>query len=447
MRRDTLLTLLIILGLVAGVLFGQFVLFDPANPIDDTHWTKRAGELVLIRPLMLLIIPLIFVSVVVGVTSIGDPARLGLIGGATLLYYLITMLVAVILGTSLVVTFRPGDLPPDVRESLVSTASGEYDESPVGKQFDDGNGGDQTTLGDAWLNVVQQLVPTNVVDEMANGRTLGVIVFSILLGLALAAGGGRTEPAVRFFEAMFDAMLRLVTWVIWLTPIGVALLVSYTVGAIGLSALKGPLGQYILTVMAGLAVHGFVVLPLVLFLLTRRNSLAFLWQVRKAVLTAFGTASSSATLPVSIEAAVLEGGCSKRAANFVLPLGSTINMDGTALYEAVAVVFLFQLYGIELGFGELVIVVVTATLAAIGAAGIPSAGLITMVIVIAAVNTSLAGRGVAALPISAIGVIIGIDRLIDMCRTAVNVWGDLVGARVITQVAPDESAVAATASS
>ena len=151
------------------------------------------------------------------------------------------------------------------------------------------------------------------------------------------------------------------------------------------------------------------------------------------------TDSSAATLPVTIDCAETEGGCSKRSANFVLPLGATVNMDGTALYEAVAVVFLFQLYGYDLSFGELLVVVITATLAAVGAAAIPSAGLFTMVIVIGAVNVSLSGRGVQeALPLAAIGVIIGVDRILDMCRTTVNVWGDAVGAKIITRIAPDE---------
>jgi Na+/H+-dicarboxylate symporter len=160
--------------------------------------------------------------------------------------------------------------------------------------------------------------------------------------------------------------------------------------------------------------------------------------VRRALLTAFSTASSNATLPVTLEVSVTEGGCSKRATNFVIPIGATINMDGTALYEAVAALFLFQLFGVDLTFGDTVIVVMTATLAAIGAAGIPSAGLVTLVIVITAVNTSLAGRGLPPVPISAIGIIIGVDRLVDMLRTTMNVWGDVVGAKVITRLAPDE---------
>jgi solute carrier family 1 (high affinity glutamate transporter) protein 1 len=226
--------------------------------------------------------------------------------------------------------------------------------------------------------------------------------------------------------------------VIWLTPIGVFLLVAGTVGRIGLGELLGPLSRYMATVLVGLAIHAFIVLPLVLRLFAGGNPYRFMWRMKRALLTAFGTDSSSATLPVTIETAQEEAGCSRRASGFVLPLGSTINMDGTALYEAVAVVFLFQFFGIDLSFTELVVVVITATLAAIGAAGIPSAGLVTMVIVITAVNTSLAGRGAEALPLSAIGILLGVDRILDMCRTTVNVWGDAVGAKIITRIAPDE---------
>jgi Na+/H+-dicarboxylate symporter len=158
--------------------------------------------------------------------------------------------------------------------------------------------------------------------------------------------------------------------------------------------------------------------------------------MKDALMTAFGTDSSSATLPVTIETSQREGGVSKKSAEFVLPLGATVNMDGTALYEAVAVVFLFQCFGIELGMTELLIIVFTATLAAVGAAGIPSAGLVTMVIVVEAVNGSLGGDKV--LPLAAIGIILGIDRILDMCRTTVNVWGDAVGAKIITRIAPDD---------
>ncbi|MBT8485107.1 MAG: dicarboxylate/amino acid:cation symporter [Phycisphaerae bacterium] len=438
MKRGNLLTLLIVIGLVAGCLFGQFALYDANDPIDGSHWTKQTGDLILIRPLMLMIIPLVFVSVVAGVTSIGDPSKLGVVGGSTVLYYLVTMLLAVSLGAVLVSTLRPGNLDADTQARLQTGAAQEYERSGgIATTIQRAREDRTDNLGGAWRNILHQLIPRNLIDEMAQGRTLGVIVGALMLGLAIAMGGTRTEILVRVFEALFDAIMRLVSWIIWLTPPGVFLLVAWTVGKIGFQELVGPLSKYMLTVVIGLAIHGLIVLPLVLTLFTRRNPFQFMWQMRRALMTAFGTDSSSATLPVTIESAETEGGCSKRSANFVLPLGATINMDGTAIYEAVAVVFLFQLYGIELAFSELLIVMITATLAAIGAAGIPSAGLVTMVIVIAAVNTSLGGRDVPQLPVSAIGVIIGVDRIIDMCRTTVNVWGDAVGAKIITKIAPD----------
>ncbi len=434
-RGTNLLTLLIIIGLIAGGFVGQWLFnaYGQDDPDLLLGW-QQAGDLILIRPLKLMVIPLIFVSVVVGVTSLGDPSRLGLVGGSTILYYMVTMLFAVILGAVLVSTFKPGEgLDAETVATLQARGQGDY--AAKAELFAEA---EDMGLGGVWINILEQLVPTNIFAEMSATRPLGVIVFALLFGMALAAAGRKARPAIDFFEAAFAGIMKLVLWIIWLTPIGVFLLVAWTVGTIGLRELVGPLGKYMILVVVGLFIHGAIVLPLVLYLLTGRNPYRFMWRMRKALLTAFGTDSSSATLPVTIQTAETEGGCSKKAANFVLPLGATVNMDGTALYEAVAVVFLFQLFGIDLSLAELVIVVITATLAAVGAAGIPSAGLVTMVIVINAVNTSLASRPeVPALPLAAIGVIIGVDRILDMCRTTVNVWGDAVGARIITRLAPD----------
>ena len=437
MKHGTLLTILIIAGLVAGALFGEFVLFDQSSPIDDSHWTKTVGDLVLIRPLKLMIIPLVFVSVVAGVTSIGDPSKLGIVGGTTLVYYLATMLLAVTLGAALVTAIQPGELPAEQKAKMVEAGEQSFESGgALRANVESARDAGKDNLGGAWLNILKQMIPTNIFNEMAQSRTLGVIVTALLFGLAIASGGTRAEPVRIFFDSMFDVLMRLVGWIIWLTPIGVFFLVAWTVGKIGVNELTQPIGKYMLTVVVGLFIHGFIVLPFILLIFGRTNPFAFLWQMRRTMGTAFGTDSSSATLPVTIDNATNEGGCSKRSANFVLPLGSTINMDGTALYEAVAVVFLFQLYGIELGFAELLVVVVTATLAAIGAAGIPSAGLVTMVIVISAVNQSL-GNPDKVLPLEAIGVIVGVDRMLDMCRTMVNVWGDAVGAKLMTRLAPD----------
>jgi Na+/H+-dicarboxylate symporter len=430
-----------VLGLIGGVLFGEYVLFnpDPLERIGDEHWTKAAGDLILIRPLTLMVIPLVLVSVVTGVTRIGDPSKLGVVGGSTVLYYLVTMLIAVSIGTALVTNIEPGKgLSDEAAQQLKATGEAQYEANESLKEA-----ARQDSLGGAWMNILRQMIPTNIVQEMSETRPLGVIVFALLLGLAIAAGGEKTAPVADLFDALFEAIMRLVHWVIWLTPPGVFLLAAWTVGKIGLVELVSPLGRYMMTVLIGLAIHAFIILPTVMGVFTRQNPFRFMWQMRRALMTAFGTDSSSATLPVTIDSAETEGGCSKRSANFVLPLGATVNMDGTALYEAVAVVFLFQLYGIDLSFAELLIVVITATLAAVGAAGIPSAGLVTMVIVIAAVNKSLAGS--AELPMAAIGVIIGVDRILDMCRTTVNVWGDSVGAKIITKLAPDPEVSAASA--
>ena len=426
-RNTNILTILILLGLVAGALVGEYGLHDPTGAnIDQLQWLKEVGNIVLIRPLKVLIIPLILFSVISGITRIGDPAKLGIVGIATLVYYLATMFTAVTLGACLVTWIAPGVLPSDVQLTLIETsqATAAIEHAP-------------RALSSAWLNILYQIVPVNIFKDMVNGQPLGIIAFAIAFGLAITAGGDKTKAARDICNACFEGLMILVRWVIWLTPIGVFFLVAWTVGKIGFASIKGPLGWYMATVLIGLAVHGFIILPLVLYVFSGKNPYQFMWQMKRALMTAIGTDSSSATLPVTIDAAENEGECSKRAANFVLPLGATVNMDGTALYEAVAVVFLFQLFGIDLDISQLAVVVITATLAAIGAAGIPSAGLVTMVIVITAVNMNLTGSADGPLPIAAIGIIIGVDRILDMCRTAVNVWGDAVGAKIITRIAPD----------
>ena len=426
-RGTNLLTVLILLGLVAGALFGEFMLFNPELGTQRLDWLEEVGNIVLIRPLKLLIVPLILFSVISGITRIGDPAKLGLVGISTLVYYLATMFMAVSLGAFLVTWIEPGILPEAIKQTLIGSGDipAAIESAP-------------STLGSAWMNILYQIIPDNIFEDMVKVRPLGIIVFAIAFGLAITAGGDKTKAARDICNATFEGLMILVRWIIWLTPIGVFFLVAWTVGKIGFESIKGPLGWYMTTVLVGLAIHGFLILPLVLWIFSSKNPYRFMWQMKRALMTAIGTDSSSATLPVTIDTAESEGECSKRAANFVLPLGATINMDGTALYEAVAVVFLFQFYGIELEFSQLIIVVITATLAAIGAAGIPSAGLVTMVIVISAVNMNLTGSPDGPLPIAAIGLIIGVDRILDMCRTAVNVWGDAVGAKIITRLTPDE---------
>ena len=467
--RQNILTALILLGLVLGVVVGEVIFrgvesqeavieavelapgqFGPETveaaesslasyqrAIDALHFV---GDTFFMRLLKMILVPLVVASVIVGVTSIGDPSQLGRVGGWTLLYYFSTMFIAVILGIVMVTAISPGsDFPDEFREREVAAfqdaeASGGATQQRVASASGTG-------LWGAAKNITQQMIPTNPIAAAASGDILPLIAFSLLFGIALTVIREKAAPVIAFFEAVFAAVMKLVDWILWLAPIGVFCLVAWSVARIGMNSFVGPVGKYMLTVVAALGIHAFITLPVVLFIFARTNPFRFMWQMKDALATAFGTDSSSATLPVTIETAQEQGGCSKRASEFVLPLGATINMDGTALYEGVAVIFLFQAFGIDLTTTQLAIVAITATLAAVGAAGIPSAGLVTMVIVVEAVNGSL-GEGVPALPLAAVGLILGVDRILDMCRTTVNVWGDAVGAKIMTPLVPDSPASA-----
>jgi len=431
-------TIAIFAALVAGIVVGEWFHDPAAGAASVGSGWLLAGELLLLRPLQMIVIPLVMVAVIHGISSIGDPKRLGVLGLLVAAFYLGCMLCAATLGTVLVETIRPGaGLPPE--ESARILEMGQTAFQSDGARMERLNQGQSLGIGGAWQQIVQQLLPRSPLGEAAAGNTVGVIVFSIVLGLGLAAGGERTARAREVVSGLFHAMLAVIQWILWLMPVGLFCFLVAIVGRIGLGSVAGPVGGYMLTVLLGLFIHGFILLPLLCTVFARTNGWAFMWSVRRALLTGFATSSSNATLPVTVRECTGPGGCSSRATNFVIPLGATLNLDGTALYEAVAALFLFQLCGVDLTTSDLVIGVLTATLAAIGAAGIPSAGLVTLVIVIAAVNTSLAGRGVGQIPISAIGVIIGVDRLLDMARTMINVWGDCVGAKIITPMAPDEA--------
>jgi Na+/H+-dicarboxylate symporter len=457
-----LLTWLIVIGLVLGAVVGQWLHdtdFDPGVDADSAHAHASAlyyfsfvGKTLFMGLLKLLIVPLIVSSVVAGVASVGDFRQLGRLGAKTLVYYFGTMLIAVTMGLVLVNTVRPGDgmnlgsgldqAAVQADEAAAPEAAGVVESDSARRAFEQRQqrirSGAERGLGGAVINIVEQIIPphANILRAAVEGQTLALIAFSIFFGIILTTLGATGRPLVELFNALFHAMMKMVHVVIWLAPIGVFCLLAWTVARIGLRVFTESIGTYMVTVVSGLAVHGIIVLPIILWLFTRTNPFRFLHQMRQALMTAFGTDSSSATLPVTMECATEQGGVSERAAGFVLPLGATINMDGTALYEAVAVAFLFQAYGFQLGVEQSIIIALTATLAAVGAAGIPEAGLVTMVIVIGAVNHSLAGTG-KQLPIEAVGIIIGIDRLLDMCRTTVNVWGDAVGSKIISQTEPD----------
>ncbi|MCO6437705.1 MAG: dicarboxylate/amino acid:cation symporter [Phycisphaerae bacterium] len=441
MNPRRLLTILILVGIVAGAIAGQ-ILYDPTFRItmpDARHAHPAAlaafhfvGNTVFMGLLKMIVIPLIATSVLIGVTSVGDFRELGQIGIATLVFYFASMLIATVVGLILVTSIRPGER---VAAQDHETAQRTFEESEsVKRDVEAGPRG----LIKALQNLVEQIIPSNIVAAAAGGQALPVIFFSILLGVVLTTMGDRARPVTDFIAASYEAIMRLVDAIIWLTPIGVFALLAWTVARIGLGVFFEAIGAYMGTVLAGLSIQGLIVLPAACWLLGRCNPWRFFGHMRQALLTALGTDSSSATLPVTMECATENAGISRKAAGFVLPLGSTINMDGTALYEAVAVVFLAQAYGIELSTTVLILVAVSATLAAVGAAGIPSAGLVTMVIVVETVNGALASLpGSPSIPIAAIGLIVGVDRILDMFRTTVNVWGDAVGAAIIDRLDRD----------
>ncbi len=445
MKAHTWITLGIIAGLAFGVVVGQWLFdptFDPAVDPDTAHahgtslfYFAFVGKTLFMGLLKMLIVPLIISSVIVGVTSLGDVRRLGGVGIATLGYYFATMLIAVTIGLMLVTLIRPGE---GFALGEAQQVAAEHAYGARQQQIEQGPAG----IVPALLRIVAQMIPTNPIAAFADPgiAALPTITFSLFFGVVLTTIGQRGKVVADFFRAVFEVMMKMVGIVIMLAPVGVFCLLAWTVARIGVGVFLGAMAWYMGTVILGLAVHGLVILPMVLWLFTGTSPLRFASKMREALLTAFGTDSSSATLPVTIECATDRAGCSKKAAGFVLPLGATINMDGTALYEAVAVAFLAQVYGLELGLELAVIVALTATLAAVGAAGIPEAGLVTMVIVIAAVNQNVlsADPTTSTIPIAAVGLIIGVDRILDMCRTTVNVWGDAVGARIVTRIAPDD---------
>ena len=393
LSENKLVVAILIAGL-AGIICGW--LFGPA--MLAVAWL---GDLFL-DALKMMIIPLIVGAVISGVTSLGDIRKLGKVGGVTLLYYASTTAFAVLIGLIVVNIIQPGN-------------GISYQGATVSEVVTEKN-----SVGIAEL--VQSLISPNIITAASNTQLLPVIIFCLLFGAALTTLGEKKSVMVKFFDGLNEVMMKLVIWIMIFAPIGIFCLVAGQFGKVGGgAAIKNELmavGSYFFTVIVGLTCH-FLLLFFILIILSKRGR-KYLFKLLRALLTAFGTASSSATLPLTMKCA-LEAGVDKRSVKFVLPIGATINMDGTALYEAVAVMFIAQAYGITMGMGEQIIIFITATLAAIGAAGIPQAGLVTMLIVLNAVN----------MPTEGIGLILAVDWLLDRFRTTVNVWGDSVGAAVV----------------
>ncbi|WP_292759847.1 dicarboxylate/amino acid:cation symporter [Methylophaga sp. UBA2689] len=389
-----ILLILIILSAISGVLFGWF--FD-----DLSLQIGWLGDLFL-NALKMVIIPLIVASVISGIGALGDIRKLGRLGGSTLLYYALTTATAVFIGLVVVNIIQPG--------AGIELGDATVPERILEKQ------------GTGASDIVMSLISPNLFASATEMQLLPLIVFAILFAMALTTIGERSKPVFAVFDGINEAMMKLVIWIMYFAPIGIFALIAARLGMAGggdaLFREIQAVGWHVVTVLTGLFIH-FCFLFLLLQLIAGKG-LSYLMGMSRALVTGFGTASSTATLPLTMENA-RENKVSDKAIKFVLPLGSTVNMDGTALYEAAAVLFIAQAYGIDLTMTQQVIVFITATLAAIGAAGIPEAGLVTMVIVLSAVG----------LPLDGIALLLAVDWFLDRFRTVVNIWGDSVGAKVI----------------
>jgi len=390
----------IFIGLAFGVLFG---LVAPEFGLREFA-IEKVGVLgdIFLRALRMIIIPLIVSAIISGVTSIGTTDSFKRLSLKTIAYYVSTSLLAIVTGLFLVNLIQPG----------VGAQLG-FQEIPADLEANAAKIG-ETILG---------IIPTNPLQAMANGDMLPIIFFSLLLGFFITrVPDPHRKTLTSFFQSVFEVMMQMTHFIIRFTPIGVFALMARIVAQTGFDVFV-PLGTYMLTVASGLAIHAFVTLPLLLFFLGGANPVAHAKAMFAALMTAFSTASSSATLPLTIDSVENNAGVSHKVSSFVLPLGATINMDGTALYECVAAMFIAQVYGIDLTFFQQVIVVFTALLASIGAAGIPMAGLVMITIILGAVG----------LPLEGIALILAVDRPLDMLRTATNVWSDSCGTVIIAR--------------
>ncbi len=386
----------ILIAIVLAVLFGIYLK-------EHTKYVTWMGT-VFIRALQMIIVPLVLSSIVSGVTNIGSAERLGRLGLKTIVYYLATSTLAILTGLFLVNIFKPG-VGADL--SLTETV-------------------DPGIAGASFEETLIRIVPNNIFSAMGdNGQLLSVILFALLFGFFITRVSEKPKVFLTsLFNSVFEVMMKVTMFVIAFAPLGVFGLVAGKIAEQkDFGALVQSLGTYMLVVILGLAIHSGFSLPLICRVIGRVDPLKHFKAVRTALLTAFSTSSSNATLPLTIQSVEENDGVSNKIASFTLPLGATINMDGTALYECVAAMFIAQAYGIELGFAQQAIVVVTALLASIGAAGIPMAGLVTITIVLTAVG----------LPLEGVGLILAVDRLLDMFRTSVNVWSDACGAVVIAR--------------
>ncbi len=408
----------ILIGIVAGLVLG-IVLNQTAGPnvssgplyIMKTVFSY--GGDIFVRLLRMTIVPLVFASIFMAIVNLGDPRELGKIGSKTVIYYFATTGLAVLAGLIIVNMIHPG-------QGIDQTALANLD---IGRNVPDKVAAQDVGERSATIIIVDTLVnmiPKNPAAAMAKGDILQIIFFTIFIAIVAAMVGRESDAMVQVIHGLDKIMNRAVMLIMRIAPIAIFFLVTALMMDLGFAALQA-LGKYAVTVLLGLGIHAFITLPLLVLFIGRYNPLRLFKAMIPAILTAWSTASSAATLPITMDCLEKRAGVDRRIGNFVLPLGATVNMDGTALYESVAVIFIAELLGFDLTIAQQAVIFITATLAAIGAAAIPGAGLVTMGIVLTA----------AGLPLDGIGLILAIDRILDQFRTAVNVWGDATAGAVI----------------
>ncbi len=395
----------IFIALIAGALLGVIIhYFIPASYVRDTVVVEGIFYVVgqgFIRLMQMLVVPLVFCSLICGSMSIGDSKTLGRVGVKTIVFYLLTTALAVCLALGVAMVINPGlGLDMDAVQRAEVTAS------------------DSTTsLTETILNII----PKNPAASLANGDMLPIIVFALFVGIMLAKLGTKASTVSNFFSQFNDVMMEMTMTIMKIAPVGVFCLIARTFANVGFSAFA-PMLKYMGSVILALGLQCFGVYQILLFLFTRLNPLKFIKKYLPVMGFAFSTATSNATIPMSIDTLHKKMGVSKQISSFTIPLGATINMDGTSIMQGVAVIFIAQAYGIALTPANLVTVVATATLASVGTAGVPSVGLVTLAMVLNSVG----------LPTEGIALIMGIDRILDMIRTAVNVTGDAICTTIVS---------------
>lgn len=404
-KKKISLTSMIFIALIAGAITGMVLHYlVPDSSVKNDVIVEGVLYVLgqgFIRLMKMLVVPLVFCSLVCGSMAIGDTKKLGNVGGKTLAFYLVTTAVAVAVALGIGTLLRPG-IGLDMSKIQVNASDIETMES--------------TSLVQTILNII----PDNPIKSLASGEMLQIIVFALIIGVILAKLGERAETVSNFISQFNDIMMEMTMMVMSLAPIGVFSLIARTFATIGFSAFV-PLAKYMIAVLIALAIQCFGIYQILLKLFTGLNPVKFIRKFFPVMAFAFSTATSNATIPLSIDTLYKKMGVSKKISSFTIPLGATINMDGTSIMQGVAVMFAAQAFGIHLTPMDYVTVIGTATLASIGTAGIPSVGLVTLTMVFNSVG----------LPVEAIGIIMGIDRILDMARTAVNITGDAVCTTIV----------------